>query len=253
MIKKVLAILMVSCLFPVMAQAATWSLTTWARTAGGTIQVGSNPPRTYLQGQQITSFPTETPVTVTVAPNAGYVTSKVIYNGTTLTSPTQTAFIVNGPTAQSIQAYFAIQRFSITASVADNIGGTVNPASITNFTLGQKLTSPNVITFVPISPTFTVSNILGIPVGAVQNPASPVAGQAVTVTFPTGFTITSDIALVGIFSSMYPVAVTGAQQTALTGATVTLNGAGSYASGGCLLYTSPSPRDGLLSRMPSSA
>ena len=24
-------------------------------------------------------------------------------------------------------------------------------------------------------------------------------------------------------------------------------------SGGCLLYTSPSPRDGLLSRMPSSA
>ena len=26
-----------------------------------------------------------------------------------------------------------------------------------------------------------------------------------------------------------------------------------YMGGGCLLYTSPSPRDGLLSRMPSSA
>ena len=26
-----------------------------------------------------------------------------------------------------------------------------------------------------------------------------------------------------------------------------------YENGGCLLYTSPSPRDGLLSRMPSSA
>ena len=31
----------------------------------------------------------------------------------------------------------------------------------------------------------------------------------------------------------------------------TLGGLGSYS--GCLLYTSPSPRDGLLSRMPSSA
>ena len=30
-------------------------------------------------------------------------------------------------------------------------------------------------------------------------------------------------------------------------------GKGSYSRKGCLLYTSPSPRDGLLSRMPSSA
>ena len=31
------------------------------------------------------------------------------------------------------------------------------------------------------------------------------------------------------------------------------NGLGIMPPGGCLLYTSPSPRDGLLSRMPSSA
>ena len=31
------------------------------------------------------------------------------------------------------------------------------------------------------------------------------------------------------------------------------NGLGSGGQEGCLLYTSPSPRDGLLSRMPSSA
>ena len=31
------------------------------------------------------------------------------------------------------------------------------------------------------------------------------------------------------------------------------NEAVAFISGGCLLYTSPSPRDGLLSRMPSSA
>jgi hypothetical protein len=66
----------------------------------------------------------------------------------------------------------------------------------------------------------------------VQNPASPAAGQSVTVTFPVGFTITSDIALIGVFSSMYPVAVTDSSQTALSGAAVTLNGTGSFSTGG---------------------
>ena len=37
------------------------------------------------------------------------------------------------------------------------------------------------------------------------------------------------------------------------GATVPLTGFGNTLAKGCLLYTSPSPRDGLLSRMPSSA
>jgi hypothetical protein len=165
-------------------------------------------------------------------PNAGYVTSRVIYNGATLTNPTQTAFTVNGPAPQSVQAYFTLQRFNITASVADNAGGAVNPTAITNFTLGQKLTSPVVITFTPASALMAVNNILGIPAGALQNPASPAAGQSVTVTFPVGFTITSDIALIGVFSSIYPVAVTSGPQTALTGATVALNGTGSFASGG---------------------
>ena len=39
----------------------------------------------------------------------------------------------------------------------------------------------------------------------------------------------------------------------MTGVGAAINLAGIGLSGGCLLYTSPSPRDGLLSRMPSSA
>ena len=39
----------------------------------------------------------------------------------------------------------------------------------------------------------------------------------------------------------------------LTDEAIKLNHGRVFGSAGCLLYTSPSPRDGLLSRMPSSA
>ena len=63
---------------------------------------------------------------------------------------------------------------------------------------------------------------------------------------------------VAVFISIWVLVILGAVFNALT---ITrpvkelLRGVRSVASGnfGCLLYTSPSPRDGLLSRMPSSA
>ena len=45
----------------------------------------------------------------------------------------------------------------------------------------------------------------------------------------------------------------GAQGTSAAGAAPPAYGVPSAGSSSCLLYTSPSPRDGLLSRMPSSA
>jgi hypothetical protein len=213
-----------------MAHAVTWSLSTWARTAGGAIQVESAAPRTSLQGNQISYYTTDTPLTVTVTPNAGYVTSQVNYNGTTLYTPTQTTFSVNGPSAQNVYAYFTPQRFNITATVVGAIGGTVNPATIASLTPGM-LTSAKVIIYTPESSSFTTS-ISGIPTGALQSPAAPAAGQSVTVTFPAGYNITSNIALSGTFSSLNPVAIASSPQSAFTADTITLDGTGSLTSGG---------------------
>src|SRR5664279_794832 len=54
--------------------------------------------------------------------------------------------------------------------------------------------------------------------------------------------------------SPYPATIFGSSPVNLYSANFDTGGGGLYYSGGvCLLYTSPSPRDGLLSRMPSSA
>src|SRR5664279_556456 len=53
------------------------------------------------------------------------------------------------------------------------------------------------------------------------------------------------------FGSM-PDIVSSASTTSGSGGTTSSNSSSSSSSSSCLLYTSPSPRDGLLSRMPSS-
>jgi predicted CxxxxCH...CXXCH cytochrome family protein len=137
--------------------------------------------------------------------------------------------------------YFALQKFSITSSVAGNTGGTVSPLSITGLTYNVALTVAKTVTFTPTSAAFTLSSFTGIPVGvtpaAYQTPAVPAAGQAVKVTFPVGFKITSDIALVGTFSSPNPVANAVSSAPAYTTKTVTLDGTGSLAAGGISSYS----------------
>ena len=225
MSKRIAFFLCMAILVPMTTHA--WTLSTWARNTGGTIQVGSGTPQTNLNGTKTTTYPTNIPVTVTVLPNTGYVVSQVNYNGTSLFNPSQTAFTVNGPTAQTVQAYFVLQKFSISASVSGNLGGAASPTSINNFAYGTILPAAKTFTFTPESAAYAVTSITGIPVGATQNPAVPVAGQAVTVTFPVGFKITSNIVLVGAFGSPYPVAKSGSSQTSYVGATVILDGSAS--------------------------
>jgi hypothetical protein len=224
MLKRILMVIMVSCLFPVMAHAAVWSLTTTAKSAGGTIQVGGGTPQTSAQGAVTTYYTATNPVTVTVTPNAGYVIAQVNYNGVVTYSPTQTSYIVNGPLSQNVFAWFGLQTFNINASVSGNIGGTVStPAGVTGLSYGTVFTAPKVFTFYPLSASYALSSVTGIPAGATQSPAVPVAGQAVTVTFPVGFTVTSTIDLVGTFTAQEPVANAGPSQSSVTGATVTLS------------------------------
>ena len=240
MLKRILMVIMVSCLLPVMAHAANWSLTSAAKTAGGTIQVGTGAPRTYLQGNLVSTYTyttTPTAVDVTVAVTPGYAVSKVVINGVTTNNPTQTAWQVVGPTTQTFNVYFAAQKFSIVASVAGNVGGTVSPASITNLTGGTQLGTARVITYTPVSSYYTLSNIAGIPSGATQSPSSPLPGQQVTVTFPSTFTVVGNSNLVGTFVSNNPTANAGSTQNVFAGSTVTLNANNSQVGGGIAAYT----------------
>ena len=239
MLKRMLTVIMVSCFLPVMAHAATWSLTTAAKTAGGTIQVADGAARTYLQGNLVTTYQVPGSVDVTVAANAGYEVSKVVINGITTSYPTQPVFTMTGSTtdSQSIAVSFAIKKYNVSSSVAGNVGGTVIPTLITGITPDAPLTAAKTVTFIPASAAFTVSSITGIPViaapaiAAIQSPAAPPAGQTVTVTFPVGFAFTSNVVLVGTFESPYPVANAGTPQNSLAGTTVLLDGSGSQASG----------------------
>ena len=74
---------------------------------------------------------------------------------------------------------------------------------------------------------------------------------------PKSFDLTGKVAL--ITGASYGIGMAIAKAMAANGATIVFNdikqelvdkGIAAYT---CLLYTSPSPRDGLLSRMPSSA
>jgi hypothetical protein len=239
MLKRILAVIIVSCFLPVMAHAASWSLTAAAKSAGGAVQVGTV-TKTQFQGSIMVSYPTETPVTVTVLPTAGYVISKMVINGATLLNPTVTTFTVNGPTSQIVHAYFTAATasfLSINASVAGGIGGSVNPAGITGLTANAQLGSAKVVTFTPNSAYFAVNSISGIPAGTTTSPALPAAlGTAVTVTFPPTYVMPSNINLIGTFTSSYPVANAGSSQTGYTGDSITLSGSGSQAGSGISSY-----------------
>jgi hypothetical protein len=189
--------------------------------------MGNNAPQNSSQGIKYTYFTTNSPVIITVTPSSGYDLSQVNYNGTISYNSTETTYTVNGPNAQNVYAWFVAKRFSITSSVAGGVGGTVSPVSITNLLYGPVITTAKTVTFTPESASYKVSSITGVPAGATQNPVEPVEGQSVVVTFPIGFTITSNSVLVGTFTTQNPIAKTDNPYYAITGIPVALNGTGS--------------------------
>ncbi|MDD2899812.1 MAG: hypothetical protein PHI31_14000 [Desulfuromonadaceae bacterium] len=102
-----------------------------------------------------------------------------------------------------------------------------SPSGVTGLTYGTVFSTPKVFTFTPSSSSYAVSSITGIPAEAVQNPATPLAGQSVTVTFPAGYTVTSSVALSGTFTAQIPIANAGNPQTAFMNSTVVLDGSSS--------------------------
>ena len=210
---------------PTLSDGATsWSLNTWAKTAGGNIVVRGGTPQTSSNGSVFKSYTTSQPFNVTVNPNTGYVISSVNYNGVTTTNPSQTTYPVQGPNAQTVYASFAAQLLTITASAGS--GGTVSPSSFSGIYYGQKPSSALKFNFTP-STGNSVMSITGVPAGTTVSSVLPAAvNTAVTVTFPTTFTFTSNVALIGTFSGP-PVAVIAPPNTVLTNTSATLDGSGS--------------------------
>jgi hypothetical protein len=233
--KKLLAVLFLVCLAPLAAHA--WSLSTWVTSVGGAIVVRDGVPQTSANGLIYKNYTTSQPLTVKVSANTGYTISKVIYNNVTET-PGQTSYTVQGPTAQSVQAYFAAQRVTVTAFA--DAGGTVTPSNLGTIYYGYKLTSVRKFTFTPDLAIASVASITGIPAGATVSSVLPAAaGASVTVTLPVGFTFTDNIALSGTFFSP-PIAKTIAAQTVLIGHPVTLDGSSSTGSPSSYSWTQTS-------------
>src|SRR5512133_2621681 len=113
MLKKFLAIATLVCALPVMANAASWSLNTWAKAAGGVISSRNGAAQTSLQGSVFKTYTTHATLPVTVTANTGYTISKIVRNGVDIgaqASPYSTT--VAGFTAQGIQATFLPQLMS---------------------------------------------------------------------------------------------------------------------------------------------
>ncbi|MDD2735845.1 MAG: hypothetical protein PHF56_18070 [Desulfuromonadaceae bacterium] len=231
MLKRMLAIIMVVCLLPVMVYAATWSVSTWVKTLGGSLQAEGYPVQTSANGRTFKAYTSSGIKTVTITPNSGYMATKVEYNGVVLIDPVETSFAVSGPLAQSVYVTFAQLKYSISASVAGGVGGSSSvQVGLVNVAAGTALISDQKVTFTP-SASYRLDSISGIPAGAVQSPAVPVANQPVIVTFPAGYVVNSNAMLVGTFVTDGPIAKAGSGQSVVAGATVTLDGSSSVGGG----------------------
>jgi trimeric autotransporter adhesin len=235
MIKKLMAAFIMVSVFPVLASAASWTLTTQAKSSGGSITSRNLANQTSGSGSIFKSYTTAAPLSVVVAANTGYGISNVTVNGVVTSAPASPyATTVQGPAAQTVLATFAPSLLSVTASAG--AGGTVSPASVANIYYGTKLTAAQVFSFRPQA-GFSLVTLSGATGATVSSPLPAPAGTVVTVTFPVGYTFTTPVALIGSFGSINPVADAGAPQTVLTGSLVTLTGSYTGGSGTPPSYT----------------
>jgi trimeric autotransporter adhesin len=221
----VICTIVLLCAFPALASA--WFLITQATSSGGTLTSRNKTNQTSVDGQIYRSYTTHAPLTAVVSANTGYSIRSVTYNGVVTSAPASPyTLTVQGPTDQNVSASFMVQYLSVTASATG--GGIVTPTSMSNIYYGYKLTSPQVFQFRPNS-GFALTTLTGASGATVSSPIPAPKDTIVNVTYPTGYVFTSNVNLVGNFSSNTAVAVAGSPQAVLTGSLVTLTG--SYTGG----------------------
>ena len=199
MFKKIFAIATVMCVFPMMASAASWKLTTRAMSQGGGIDSQNKTGQTVLDGTLAKSFTNFS--SVTVKPAAGFKISKLSQNGL-ISVPAPGNFTVTPTGTFSLQATFARVPFAITATAGT--GGSVNKTSYPVVYSGTQSPVKSFV-FTP-NPGQFVSSVVVTGAGAVAQNLNAVTGALVTLPAAVGVKIKTNIATVGTES----ITVTGA-------------------------------------------
>lgn len=247
MLKKILVIFMLSCLLPTMALA--WTLETWVRSGGGSITIDNGAPQTVVNSAVFKTYTTSSRlIPVAIAASTGYIIQSLYYNATDLSnnrinnlpsacSGTNQSLTctVQGPTDQNVLATFIPNTLTVTASAG--LGGSVNLTRLTGIYYGAQSFSAINFTFTPQT-NFNVQSITinGSPAatfgsGVTVSPSLPAGvNHQVVLTFPAGYTFTTNIVIAGTFSGPPIVNITP-PQTELPGTLTTLDGSQSTGAG----------------------
>jgi predicted CxxxxCH...CXXCH cytochrome family protein len=221
--KRICAVAMLLGALPALGHAASWTLTTQAKSSGGSITSRNLAGQGPASGSLFKSYTTHAPLQVSVNASTGYSIRSVVVNNVDL-GPKGSSYLatVQGMTPQSVVASFTPDALAVTAQVS-GLGGTASPAVVNNIYYGTKLSTPLSFSFVPQS-GFYLAALNGTAGASVSRALPAAANQSVSVSFPAGYVFSGPVSLVGSFASANPVAGAGAPQTALPGDTVTLSG-----------------------------
>ncbi len=230
-------LLLIVCLaLPVVAYA--WSLNTWVRSGGGSLQVRTDTPQTSVNGSVFRSYTSHQNFPVTLRAYTGYKISTVTINGTASSPATPTSQLdymmgllaYPSTASQSIWVNFTLWTTAITVNSGDS-GGSVSPTG----TLSLQLGTTKSYIFTPSSGKQVIA-IDGLPAsGFTLSPATLPA----SLNTPVTLTLTipeNPLTITGYFLGV--VANAGAVQTVLPGSSVTLDGSDSSIKygGGSLTY-----------------
>jgi hypothetical protein len=237
--KKYFRTLLITVCLALPVVACAWTLNTWVKTGGGTLQIRTAPLQTSTDGSVFNNYTSQQNFPVTISANPGNKIGQYTVNGgTAINPPTSIASFTYqmgqiafpGVNNQSFVVSFLQWMTPITVKSSDS-GGTVSPSGLLSLQLGTSRS----YTFTPGSGNQIIA-IDGLPASGYTLapptlPASINTPVTLTLTIPE-----NPLTITGHFLGV--IANAGALQTVLPGSNVTLDGSDSSIKygGGTLSY-----------------
>jgi ribosomal protein L37AE/L43A len=254
MFKKLTAIAILVISIPVVAYAGAWTLNTWARSAGGTITVGTGTAQSVTNGSQFTNYTGGETVSVTISPKNGYSVQYFIDQiGQTAQSkggetPDGTAggtitlqnvlgtLLVNGTPAAnqlledgSVASLWAVfHATSVSVTAAGDANSSVNLTNIP-FVYPGTVSTRNIVFTFTATPGYVIQSISGVSANGLNANGFTYAGLGAAtakVTIPTGYVFSSALSFTSssVVSTTTSVPNAGAAQAVAQGATFKIKG-----------------------------